>query len=72
MAKKNSCIYIRIDSKLKDDAKTVFKSLEITPSYAINLFYEEVVKLNNMPFAFEKKKRKSKVKDKQDLQEKAL
>lgn len=43
-------INIRIDEKIKKDAEKVFKSLGLTPSAAINLFYIQVIRTNSIPF----------------------
>ena len=43
-------INIRIDEKVKKDAETVFASLGLTPTMAINLFYHQVIRVNGIPF----------------------
>ena len=43
-------INVRIDDNVKADAEAVFASLGITPSAAISLFYNQVIRTNSIPF----------------------
>ena len=43
-------INIRINEDLKKQAESVFKSLGMTPTTAINLFYTQVVRTCSIPF----------------------
>lgn len=43
-------INIRIDSDIKSSAEKVFAKLGLTPSTAINLFYNQVIRTNSIPF----------------------
>ena len=43
-------INVRIDSKVKESAEAVFASLGITPTAAISLFYNQVIRTNSIPF----------------------
>ena len=43
-------VNVRIDPKVKKHAESVFKSLGLTPSAAINLFYIQVIRTNSIPF----------------------
>ncbi len=43
-------INIRINDETKINAENVFKSLGITPSAAITLFYNQVIRTNSIPF----------------------
>ena len=46
-----SNVNVRIDSNVKEKAEAVFASLGITPTAAINLFYNQVIRTNSIPFA---------------------
>ena len=43
-------INVRIDSKVKEGAESVFAKLGITPTAAISLFYNQVIRTNSIPF----------------------
>lgn len=43
-------INVRIDNKVKENAEAVFASLGITPTAAISLFYNQVIRTNSIPF----------------------
>ena len=43
-------INVRIDSKVKEGAEAVFARLGITPTVAISLFYNQVIRTNSIPF----------------------
>ena len=43
-------INVRIDNKVKEGAEAVFASLGITPTAAISLFYNQVIRTNSIPF----------------------
>ena len=43
-------INIRIDDKTKKNAETVFAKLGLTPTTAIVLFYNQVIRTNSIPF----------------------
>ena len=43
-------VNVRIDSNIKTNAENVFKSLGITPTAAITLFYNQVIRTNSIPF----------------------
>ena len=43
-------VNVRIDNNIKINAENVFKSLGITPTAAITLFYNQVIRTNSIPF----------------------
>ena len=43
-------VNVRIDSKVKENAEAVFAKLGITPTMAISLFYNQVIRTNSIPF----------------------
>ena len=43
-------VNVRIDDKVKKGAEAVFSSLGLTPTTAINLFYNQVIRTNSIPF----------------------
>ena len=43
-------INVRIDNNVKENAEAVFASLGITPTAAISLFYNQVIRTNSIPF----------------------
>ena len=43
-------VNVRINSDVKNNAENVFKRLGITPSAAITLFYNQVIRTNSIPF----------------------
>ena len=43
-------INVRIDNDVKKSAEAVFASLGITPTAAISLFYNQVIRTNSIPF----------------------
>ena len=43
-------INIRIDEKTKKKAEIVFAKLGLTPTTAITLFYNQVIRTNSIPF----------------------
>jgi len=43
-------INIRIDNNVKKSAEEVFARLGITPTSAISLFYNQVIRTNSIPF----------------------
>ncbi|WP_366533493.1 type II toxin-antitoxin system RelB/DinJ family antitoxin (plasmid) [Carnobacterium maltaromaticum] len=48
--KEKSRISIRTDTKLKDDATKVLSSMQLDLTTAFNLFLDQVVKQNKLPF----------------------
>ena len=45
-----SNINIRINSEIKTNAEAVFEKLGLTPTTAITLFYNQVIRTNSIPF----------------------
>lgn len=45
-----SNINIRINSEIKTSAEAVFEKLGLTPTTAITLFYNQVIRTNSIPF----------------------
>ena len=43
-------INVRIDSDIKANAEKVFSKLGLTPTTAITLFYNQVIRTNSIPF----------------------
>ena len=43
-------INIRIDNSIKSGAEAVFSKLGLTPTTAITLFYNQVIRTNSIPF----------------------
>ena len=43
-------INVRIDTNVKKNAEVIFARLGITPSAAISLFYNQVIRTNSIPF----------------------
>lgn len=43
-------INVRIDNNVKENAEAVFASLGITPTAAISLFYNQVIRTRSIPF----------------------
>lgn len=43
-------INVRINNDIKTNAEKVFKKLGITPTAAITLFYNQVIRTNSIPF----------------------
>jgi len=43
-------INIRIDNNIKSGAEAVFSKLGLTPTTAITLFYNQVIRTNSIPF----------------------
>ncbi len=43
-------VNIRIDSAIKEGAEKVFAKLGLTPTTAIVLFYNQVIRTNSIPF----------------------
>ena len=43
-------INVRIDNEVKANAEAVFNKLGITPTAAISLFYNQVIRTNSIPF----------------------
>ena len=43
-------INVRIDADVKAGAEKVFSRLGLTPTTAINLFYNQVIRTNSIPF----------------------
>ena len=50
MKKELFLIDVEIDLELKEKVEVILKSLDLTVSEAINLFFEVVVKCNGLPF----------------------
>ena len=50
MASKTTTIQIRVDEKLKSDAKKILDQLHINMSEAITIFLSQVVYHNSLPF----------------------
>ena len=47
---KETTVRARIDETLKEEAETVLKQLGITTSQAINIFYNQIVLRQGLPF----------------------
>lgn len=45
-----SNINVRIDADIKSKAEKIFSKLGLTPSAAINLFYNQVIRTKSIPF----------------------
>lgn len=45
-----SNVNVRIDANVKKAAESVFAKLGITPTAAISLFYNQVIRTNSIPF----------------------
>ena len=43
-------VNVRIDNEIKANAEAVFAKLGLTPTAAINLFYNQVIRTNSIPF----------------------
>lgn len=43
-------VNVRINNDIKTNAENVFKRLGITPTTAITLFYNQVIRTNSIPF----------------------
>ena len=43
-------VNVRIDENIKKEAEAVFYNLGLTPTAAINLFYNQVIMTNSIPF----------------------
>ena len=43
-------VNIRIDKEIKENAEKVFYKLGLTPTAAITLFYNQVIRTNSIPF----------------------
>lgn len=43
-------VNVRINEDIKNKAENVFKNLGITPTTAITLFYNQVIRTNSIPF----------------------
>ena len=43
-------VNVRINNDIKANAENVFKRLGITPTTAITLFYNQVIRTNSIPF----------------------
>ena len=43
-------VNVRINDNIKINAENIFKSLGITPTIAITLFYNQVIRTNSIPF----------------------
>lgn len=43
-------VNIRIDKEIKENAEKVFYELGLTPTAAITLFYNQVIRTNSIPF----------------------
>lgn len=54
--KKDKLIQVRLDEKLKKDSEAVFKKLSISRSSAINLFLQQVVIQQEIPFKIQLRK----------------
>lgn len=50
ISKEKARISIRTDTKLKDDATKVLSSMQLDLTTAFNLFLDQVVKQNKLPF----------------------
>ena len=46
-------INVRINEDTKKEAEKIFADLGLTPTTAINLFYEQVIRINGIPFGYE-------------------
>lgn len=45
-----SAVYARIDTNLKDNAENILSQLGVSPSSAIQMFYNQIVQKKGMPF----------------------
>lgn len=43
-------VNVRIDAETKRNAEAIFAKLGITPTTAINIFYNQVIRTNSIPF----------------------
>ena len=46
----DAAIYVRIDSKTKQQAEAILKELGLTPSSLINMLYRKVILTGGVPF----------------------
>ncbi len=46
----NATINAKIDSRTKDEAKSILKSLGLNMSEAINLFFKQIIYTQSIPF----------------------
>ena len=46
----DAAIYVRIDSKTKNQAEAILKELGLTPSVLINMLYRQVILTGRVPF----------------------
>ena len=45
-----SVVYVRIDTKLKDNAESILAQLGVTPSNVIHMLYNQIVLRRGIPF----------------------
>ena len=43
-------VNVRINDKIKLEAESIFAKIGLTPTTAINLFYNQVIRTNSIPF----------------------
>lgn len=48
-------VNIRIDQEIKEKAEAIFKQLGLTPTTAITLFYNQVIRTKSIPFELKTK-----------------
>lgn len=48
-------VNVRINDKVKKEAEVIFADLGITPTAAISLFYNQVIRTNSIPFVLKAK-----------------
>ena len=46
----SSSLYVRMDSGLKEGAESILKQLGITSSGAVQMFYQQIILHNGIPF----------------------
>lgn len=51
MSDKTAGLYVRMKPETKEKAEDIFKRLGLSPSTAINMFYEQVILQKGLPFA---------------------
>ncbi|MDU5587953.1 MAG: type II toxin-antitoxin system RelB/DinJ family antitoxin [Finegoldia magna] len=50
MAAKSANLYARIEPEVKENAESILSALGIPASYAINMFYKQIILQRGLPF----------------------
>lgn len=50
MRERDAVINVQVDTKVKEEAMKIFKEYGLTMTDAINLYLEEIIKCNGIPF----------------------